>query len=59
MKIPNHYRAAEDALRGTPGRPGQQYLATAQLHAMLAIADELRAIRNELIEIHGTLDRNP
>ena len=58
MKATNHYREAEDALSDTPGfHPGQQYLAKAQLHALLAIADELRAIRNELIEMHGFLDR--
>jgi hypothetical protein len=60
MKAANHYREAEDALERKPGSgPGeQQHLARAQLHALLAISDELRAIRNELIEIHGILDRN-
>jgi hypothetical protein len=47
----------KDALRrAQPGVPGgQQDLATAQLHAMLAVADELRNIRNELMQRRGIL----
>ena len=56
MTTTTHYREAEEALEAKPGsRAGRQDLARAQLHAMLAIADELRAIRNELITIHSVV----
>jgi hypothetical protein len=55
--LTTHYRDAEDALRRAQAgsRVSQQALARAQLHALLAVADELRAIRNELITIHGVV----
>jgi hypothetical protein len=51
MTTPNRYRDAEDALRKTLKGPrlSPTELATAQLQAMLAVADELRNIHNELI----------
>jgi hypothetical protein len=44
MTTPNRYRDAEDALRKTLKGPrlSTTELATAQLQAMLAVADELR-----------------
>jgi hypothetical protein len=58
----NHYDEAKDALaraqRGVTEDP--QDLAMGQLHAMLAVADELRNIRNELMEILRIADsRDP
>ena len=55
MTTTTHYREAEEALEAKPGSRAGQDLAGAQLHAMLAIADELRAIRNELITIHSVV----
>lgn len=57
MTNTDHYREAEQALRrAQPSSPGdQQDLITAQLHASLAIAAELRDIRSELIEIRSAL----
>ena len=55
MTTTTHYREAEEALEAKPGSRAGQDLARAQLHAMLAIADELRAIRNELITIHSVV----
>jgi hypothetical protein len=53
MTDQDHYGEATAALRraqsGTTEDP--QDLAMGQLHAMLAVADELRTIRNELMEI--------
>ena len=53
MTTANHYKTAEDALRPSPGDHIERDLLKAQLHAMLAVADELRAIRNELMTIRG------
>jgi hypothetical protein len=40
----------------TPNTPGgPQDLATGLLHAMLAVADELRNVRNELMEVRRIL----
>jgi hypothetical protein len=61
MTTSDHYREAEHALGRAkkPGSPGdQQDLTTAQLHALLVIADELRDVRNELTEIRRTLARS-
>jgi hypothetical protein len=57
MTTTDHYREAENALRrAQPGIPGdQQDLTTAQLHAMLVIADKLRNIHNEPMQIRGML----
>jgi hypothetical protein len=53
----SHYSEAKDGLgRAQPGVPGgQQDLAIAQLHATLAVADELRNVRNELMGIFRIL----
>jgi hypothetical protein len=52
---PNYYRDAEGALKRTgqrsPARAGD--LAKAQLQAMLAVADELRNVYNELIAVRN------
>jgi hypothetical protein len=57
MTTTTHYREAEDALnraqRGS--RASQQDLTKAQLHAMLAVADELRDIHNELIQMRSII----
>ena len=60
MTTTDHYREAEITLRrAKPSPPGDQLdLMTAQLHALLVIADELGEIRNELVEIRGALARN-
>jgi hypothetical protein len=60
MTTADHYREAEKALRrALPSSPGdQQDLIAAQLHALLVVADELREIRNELVEMRGMLARN-
>ena len=52
---PSHYREAEKPLKRAEAgsRVTAADLATAQLHALLAIAEELRAIRNELIAIRN------
>ena len=59
MTNTNHYKEAENALsRGMVGpHASPQALAKAQLHAMLAVADELRDIHNELIEMRGIIAR--
>lgn len=61
MTTSDHYREAEGALRtaeqGSPASPA--YLATAQLHAMLAVADQLWEIRNELIHIRTMIAGSP
>jgi hypothetical protein len=48
-----HYREAEKPLRRAEAgtRASTADLATAQLHALLAISEELRNIRNELIAL--------
>jgi hypothetical protein len=53
MTTTNHYGEARDMLQRTDRRSAtsQHDLAAAQVHAMLAIADELRNIHNELAEI--------
>jgi hypothetical protein len=55
MTTTNHYGEARDMLQKTDRRSAtsQHDLAAAQVHAMLAIADELRNIHNELAEIRG------
>jgi hypothetical protein len=55
MTTTNHYGEARDMLQRTDRRSAtsQHDLAAAQVHAMLAIADELRNIHNELVEIRG------
>ena len=55
MTTTNHYGEARDMLQKTDRRSAtsQHDLAAAQVHAMLAIADELRNIHNELVEIRG------
>jgi hypothetical protein len=57
MTTLGHYREAEKPLRradaGSRSTAGE--LATAQLHALLALGEELRAIRNELMEIRELL----
>ena len=51
MPTANHYKTAEDALRLSPGDHPERDLLKAQLHAMLAVADELRNVHYELLEI--------
>lgn len=60
MTTTDHYREAENTLkRAQPSSPGDlQDLTTAQLHALLVVADELRDIHNELREIRGILAGN-
>ena len=55
MTTTNHYGEARDMLQRTDRRSAtsQHDLAAAQVHAMLAIADELRNIHNELAEMRG------
>jgi hypothetical protein len=55
MTTTNHYGEARDLLQRTDRRSGTSPhdLAAAQVHALLAIADELRNIHNELAEIRG------
>jgi len=56
MTTTNHYGEARDILNKTGRRrsgTSEHDLAAAQVHAMLAIADELRNIHNELVEIRG------
>ena len=55
MTTTNHYGEARDMLQRTDRRSAtsQHDLAAAQVHAMLAIADELRNIHNELVEMRG------
>ena len=56
MTTTNHYGEARDILNKTGRRrsgTSEHDLAAAQIHAMLAIADELRNIHNELVEIRG------
>ena len=55
MTTTNHYGEARDMLQRTDRRSAtsQHDLVAAQVHAMLAIADELRNIHNELVEMRG------
>jgi hypothetical protein len=55
MTTTNHYGEARDMLQRTDRRSAtsQHDLAAAQVHAMLAIADELRNIHNDLAEMRG------
>jgi len=48
-----HYDEAKEALRRAQSGVTEDPLdlATGQLHAMLAVADELRNVHNELMEI--------
>ena len=61
MTTTNHYGEARDMLQKTDRRSAtsQHDLAAAQVHAMLAIADELRNIHNELAEIRGRPGTQP
>jgi hypothetical protein len=61
MTTTNHYGEARDMLQKTDRRSAtsQHDLAAAQVHAMLAIADELRNIHNELAEIRGRPGTRP
>jgi hypothetical protein len=49
----SHYDAAKEALRRAESGVAEDPLdiASGQLHAMLAVADELRNVHNELMEI--------
>jgi hypothetical protein len=51
----DHYGQAKDALPAAErgGNWDSQDLAIAQMHAMLAVADELRRVLNELTIIRG------
>ena len=53
MTTTNHYGEARDILTRTAHRSATSPhdLVAAQIHAMLAIADELRNIHNELVEM--------
>ncbi len=55
MTTRSHYREAEDTLRRIQDRSpvSQHDIAAAQLHALVAVADELRAIRNEIMTIRA------
>lgn len=55
MTTASHYKEAEDTLSRVQGgaHVSPQDIATAQLHALVAAADELRAIRNELATMRG------
>jgi hypothetical protein len=55
MTDQDHYGQAKDALAAAErgGNWDPQDLAIAQLHAMLAVADELRRVLNELTIIRG------
>lgn len=57
MTPPNHYREAEGGLsQAQPGsRTVARDLATAQLHAMLAVSDELKRIHKELIVVRDLI----
>ena len=61
MTTTNHYGEARDMLQKTDRRSAtsQHDLAAAQVHAMLAIADELRNIHNELAEMRGQPGTRP
>ncbi len=62
MTTTNHYGEARDILNKTGRRrsgTSEHDLAAAQVHAMLAIADELRNIHNELVEMRGRPDTRP
>ena len=52
-----HYRKAEKPLRKAEAgsRVSAAEVATAQLHALLELAEELRNVRNELIAIRELL----
>ena len=56
MTTTNHYGEARDILNKTGRRrsgTSEHDLAAAQVHAMLAIADELRNIAMSSVEIRG------
>jgi hypothetical protein len=55
MTTTNHYGEAGDILQKTDRRSATSPhdLAAAQVHALLAIAEELGNIHNELVEIRG------
>ena len=57
MTTLSHHREAEKPLKRaeTGSRANSLELATAQLHAQLLIAEELRGIREELIAIRELL----
>jgi hypothetical protein len=53
MTNPTHYDAAKEALSRAESGVAEDPLdiAAGQLHALLAVADELRNVHNELMEI--------
>ena len=59
MTTPNRYRDAEDALRKTLKGPrlSTTELATAQLQAMLAVADELRNVHHQLTAMRNQISQ--
>ena len=59
MTTPNRYRDAEDALRKTLKGPrlSTTKLATAQLQAMLAVADELRNVHHQLTAMRNQISQ--
>jgi hypothetical protein len=61
MMTTSHYREAEGALKRAQhgSRASAADLAAAQLHAMLAVADELRSIHNELISVRELISQPP
>jgi hypothetical protein len=60
MNTADHYREANDVLRrAQPSSPGdQQDLIIGQLHALIVLADELRHIHSELVQMRDMLARN-
>ncbi len=58
MNATDHYRQAEDILRRARSS-SMRDLATAQLHALLAVAGELRDVHNELAAIRGIVATLP
>jgi hypothetical protein len=61
MTTTDHYHETQDILTRTDRRTTTSHhdLAAAQVHAMLAIADELRNIRNELVAISELAANRP
>jgi hypothetical protein len=57
MTTASHYQEAEHVLRWAQAGVTENLhdLAKGQLHALMAIADDLRAIRNELTTIRDML----
>ena len=59
MTTPSHYRDAEDTLRKTlkGARLSTTELGTAQLQAMLAVADELRNVHHQLTAMRNQISQ--